>query len=204
MKSIYNILTLHHFPFFLLLPITMSNRASNSSNRAHSSGSGSSNVSSVAEVARPGTSSGPRTTTANTHFYAMEPRGVDDSVQRPPSSTSVPSYHSNSRPPTYRAQQPGASSDRASAVSSNISGPPPSYHSTDPIVSAPRPASRGQGPQGSRQQAQPQAQPQSRPDQPQGQQRRSTRERLMGAVEPVLRAFRSGERNQGSGSGRRR
>lgn len=171
----------------------MSSRASNSSNRAQATGSGSSNVSSLAEVPRPGTSSGPRTTTANTHFYAMEPRGVDDSIQRPPSSTSVPSYHSNTPLPTYHSQQ--SNSDRASGSSGN----PPSYHSTDPNVSAPRPASRAQ-----EQQAQPQRQPPQPQTQPQGRQRRSTGERIMAAAEPVLRIFRGGERNRGSGSGGRR
>lgn len=177
----------------------MSNRASHSSNDAHASSSGSSNISSVNEI---GASSGQRAGTANDRFYSLDPRGLaDDRVQRPPSSTSVPSYQSNNRPPTYQSQQ--TSSDRASQRNSNSSDPPPSYHSTDPIVSAPRPESRGQRPQGSRQQAQQQAQPQSRTDEPQGQRRRSTRERLREVAAPVVRAFRGRERNQGSGSGGR-
>lgn len=188
----------------------MSQRPPSSNNGAPSSSSGYSNVSSVAEVARPGTSSGPRTTTANTHLYAMERRGVDDSIQRDASPTSVPSYHS-SRPPTYRSQQPSGSSDRASGGSDRASGgsdrasrgsdnvsDPPSYHSADRTVPAPQPSSEGPG---SGQQARPQTQPPRLPSpQPTGDRRLSTRERAMRLARNII----PGSRNQGSGSGGRR
>lgn len=164
-----------------------------------SSSSGYSNMSSIQEIARPGSSTGPRMQTSNTQFYS-QPGGVADvqnadRVNRNPSSSSIPPYTSD-RPPTYHSrtssqQAQGSSgghrptgSNSSARPATNVSDPP-TYHSRPSSQPA---QGQGYGQQQQQQQQRPAQQQQSSLAVPQ--QRQGFRQRTSERLRNMLRRNR--------------